>query len=166
MTSTEALDPFNSGQEKINIKLSMVASVLPQVSPVNTVETGLAVVSVNPLSTLTNTYWKLMKLNGETVTMAGQQKREAYIQLNAEQETLKGFGSCNQFQGSFTVKGNDLSFGPVAATRIACLEGMTVESHFFNVLELTSYYSINEHDLTLLDNAKHPIERFQAQYLN
>ncbi|MEW6996688.1 YbaY family lipoprotein [Colwelliaceae bacterium BS250] len=162
MTSTEHLDPFRSSQDNINIKLSSVAHNQSQ----NSTQETLAVVSVNPLATLSNTYWKLLKLNGEAVNMSDQQKREAFIQFTDGQNIIKGFASCNNFQGSFVDNGNDLSFGKIAVMQMSCLKGMDVESKFLQVLELTTYYSIHQHELTLLDNNKKPIARFQAQYFN
>lgn len=165
MTSTEHINPFADNPDKINIKLSSVAT--RQTSHIKTTaDNGLAVVSVNPLSSLSNTYWKLMTLNGKAVNMTHDQKREAFFQLNEAQGTVKGFGSCNQLQGSFKAKGNYLNFGPIASTRKACIKNMNVESKFLAVLDQTAYYSIHEHDLTLLDNTKKPIARFHAQYFN
>ncbi|HCM46118.1 MAG TPA: hypothetical protein DIS98_00910 [Colwellia sp.] len=177
MTSTEHLNPFKD-PTNINIKLSSVGRSLP-LNPVTKsvgksvdnlslihVDSGLAVVSVNPLSKLSNTYWKLMTLNNEVVTMTKQQKREAFIQLNDELKSVKGFGSCNQFQGGFKLNGNTLNFTAISSTKMACLNSSNVETKFLNVLALTGYYSIHEHDLTLLNNAKKPIATFQAQYFN
>jgi putative lipoprotein len=177
MASTEHLNPFKDSTN-INIKLSIVGRSVPSSpvaksagksvdnsSPIH-VDSGLAVVSVNPLSTLSNTYWKLMTLNNEVVTMTKQQKREAFIQLNDELKSVKGFGSCNQFQGRFKLNGNTLNFRAISSTQMACLNSSNVETKFLNVLALTGYYSIHEHDLTLLNNAKKPIATFQAQYFN
>jgi putative lipoprotein len=169
MTSTEHLDPFKNTESLNKIKLSKIASAAPKkalVEKLSQVDTGLAVVSVNPLAPLGNTYWKLLELGGETVEMAEKQKREAFLQLNDELGTVKGFGSCNNFQGTFAVKGNDLSFGPIAATRKACLNNMDLEASYFKMLEQTGYYSIHEHNLTLMNNAKKPIARFEAVYFN
>jgi putative lipoprotein len=166
MMSTEQLDPFNPIQETINIKLSAVASAVSQEPSARSVEPNLAIVSEHALSTLTNTYWKLMTLNGEAVKMAERQKREAFFQLKDGQGIIKGFGSCNKFRGAFTVSGSHLSLAPIAATSMACVNGMTVEGQFFKVLEQTAHYSIRGHDLTLLDRTKQPLAHFHAQYFN
>lgn len=166
MTSTEQLDPFRNSHDRINIKLSTVAHKTLQSSAGKSVDKAKDSLTATPLSTLTNTYWKLMTLNDEAVIMSDQQKREAFIQLSDVNNTVKGFGSCNQFQGTFIVNDNNLSFASIAATRKACLNGMDMESKLLQVLELTSYYSINHHDLTLFDSEKQIIVRFQAQYFN
>jgi hypothetical protein len=54
-------------------------------------DTGLAVVSVNPLAELSNTYWKLLSLNEIDVAMAEEQKKGAFLQLRAGMDTESGF---------------------------------------------------------------------------
>jgi putative lipoprotein len=175
MTSTEQINPFKE-PNTIHIKLSSIVRSLSSAtqsvgksgekSSHRHGYEGLTVISVNPLSTLSNTYWKLMTLNEDMVIMTNQQKREAFIQLDSNRKAVKGFGSCNQFTGKFKVKGNSLNFGAIASTQIACFNNSNVESNFLNVLALTNYYSIHEHHLTLLDNTKKPIASFEAQYFN
>jgi putative lipoprotein len=163
MTSTEAFDPFKSADDAIKIKLSMVGHGKKSAT-LTTPDTGLAVVSVNPLATLTNTYWKLLSIGGEEVVMAENQAREAYVQMNDNDKSVKGFAGCNQIMGTFEASGNRIKFGPIAATRKACMSGMETESAFVKVLEDAGYFSIHEHNMTLLNGEKKPIARFQAQY--
>ncbi len=112
-TSTEQLNPFRKPEEDIVIKLRMVnVAIEKQQSAIaHNADTGLVVVSVDPFSELTNTYWKLVSLNGIDVAMAEEQTREAFLQLRADNSSVKGFGCCNAFTGSYKVNGNDLRFG-------------------------------------------------------
>ena len=167
-TSTERLDPFKHPEDAIVIKLSMVGSnkAQEQAAPLHDADTGLAVVSVNPLAELANTYWKLISLNETDVTMAEEQTREAFLQLRDDNKSVKGFAGCNAFTGSYSVNGNDLSIGPLAATRKACPAGMNTETEFLQVLEEAAYYSIHEEALTLLNERKKPIARFVAVYFD
>ncbi len=163
MTSTQSLNPFKSDSKDIKIMLSMVGHSKAHASA-GKPDTGLAVVSVNPLAELKNTYWKLISLQGKDVVMDEKQKREAFFQLNSDEQSIKGFAGCNQLMGSYETEGNNLSFSKIAATRKACMVGMDTESAFMKTLTDTQYYSIHEHHLTLLNAAKKPIARFQAQY--
>jgi putative lipoprotein len=166
-TSTRQLDPFRDTHTPIEIILSKIgANKLTQQAEDRHPDSGRAVVSVNPLAELTNTYWKLLTVNEKPVTMAEQQPREAFLQLVNNELTLKGFTGCNNFIGSYTVKGNSLSFESVATTRKACFYGIENESTFIQALEDTRFYSILEHALTLLNNEKHPIARLEAVYFN
>lgn len=167
-TSATRLDPFKRPDEAISIELRMIGSTGEQLQSAPTVEadTGLAVVSVNPLAELANTYWKLISLNESDVTMAEEQTREAFLQLRDDNKSVKGFAGCNAFTGSYSVNGNGLDIGPLAATRKACLAGMDTETEFLQALEDTAYYSIHEETLTLLSEWKQPIARLVAVYFD
>ncbi len=165
MTSTESLDPFKANGKDIKIRLSMVNHNKRNTSA-GKPDTGLAVVSVNPLADLSNTYWKLTSLQGQAVVMGEKQKREAFLQLNGKDESIKGFAGCNQMMGSYKSNGNKLSFNKLGATRKACIEGMETEAAFMQILSDTQYFSIHEHNMTLLNADKKPIAKFKAQYFN
>jgi putative lipoprotein len=166
-TSTRQLDPFRETHTPIEIILSKIgANRLTQQAEGHHPDTGLAVVSVNPLAELTNTYWKLLTVNEKPVIISAQQPKEAFLQLVNNDLAVKGFAGCNNFIGSYTVKGNSLSFESVAATRKACLYGMENESKFMQALEDARFYSIHEHALTLLNKEKRPIARLEAVYFN
>jgi putative lipoprotein len=123
-------------------------------------------VTATPMASLSNTYWKLIRLHGKDVFMAKQQTREAYLQLKTADHSVKGFGSCNSLRGSFKVDGHSLTFGPILTTRKSCVSVMGVESAFTGALADTNYYRINENNLTLLNRAKQSIAHFKAQYFN
>jgi heat shock protein HslJ len=62
-----------------------------------------------------------------------------------------GNGGCNMFQGSYDVQGNDLTFGPLAATRMACpTPQMEVEQLFFRNLAKVASYQLEGNTLNLL----------------
>jgi putative lipoprotein len=165
-TSTEQLNPFGAPEEDIVIMLTKVSATEEQQQSTQSqeVETGMAVVSVNALAELTNTYWKLLSLNEVEVTMSAEQTREAFLQLRADDNSVKGFAGCNAFAGGYTVKGNELSIGPLAVSRKFCSAGMETESEFVGVLESTAHFSIHGETLILLNDKKRPIGRFAAMY--
>lgn len=63
-------------------------------------------------------------------------------------EKVHGRGGCNAFNGSVTIEGKEISFGPVASTKMACPGNG--ESLFFQTLSKVNVYSINESELTLI----------------
>ncbi len=170
MTTTEAFDPFNDNIEPIELKLSVVArthtTTTSHEAHQHSVETGLAVVSVDPLAPLSNTYWKLLSIQEQVVSMEPGQEREVFFQLQEDALRLKGFAGCNELMGSYLANGNELEFSQIGATRKACQVGMQTESQFIEVLTSTRHFSIHEHTLTLFNEAKRPIARFEAQYFN
>jgi META domain len=42
------------------------------------------------------------------------------VTLNVAEETASGSGPCNQFRLPFSVDGDELTTGPIAATKVAC----------------------------------------------
>ena len=122
---------------------------------------GLAIVSVNPLAT---------RPTAGNSSASAEHRRDGRgpgeSLLRDEGSAVKGFAGCNQLTGTFTTSGNDLTLGPLALTRRACINGMETESAFVAALEATRYFSIHEHAMTLLNAAKEPIAAFEAQYFN
>ena len=67
---------------------------------------------------------------------------------------VSGFGGCNGFGGSYTLDGDSMQIGPLAATRKACVEPEGVgelESWYFAALERVATWSIHEGRLQLRD---------------
>jgi heat shock protein HslJ len=93
-------------------------------------------------------------------------QRTSTLQLRNDIKSVNGFAGCNTFTGSCTVNGNDLSFGPLAATRKACPAGTETETEFFQMLDGTTHFSIHEETLTLLNERKKPVCRLVAVYFD
>ena len=63
---------------------------------------------------------------------------------------VTGSGGCNRFSGSYQSDQRSLRFGPLASTRMACLD-MDTETAFLRALERTRHYRIRGRTLDLLD---------------
>lgn len=125
-------------------------------------ETAQAADTTKPDVTLTNTYWKLVELDGAAVE-PGDGKEPHMILRGADQ--VGGYAGCNQFTGSVTVTGDGLSFGPIASTRRMCPEVMGQEDAFLQALEQASRYGISGEDLAV-ENANGVVTmRFVAVYM-
>ena len=167
MTSTQTLDAFTAPNELPRIRLVSVGRASSSPSETRGADTGLAVVFVNPLATLTNIYWKLLSLGETPVLMAKGQQRETFFQMREDRNNgVRGFAGCNQLAGAATTSGNDLTIEQLALTRRAGIGGMETESAFVNALEATRYFSIHEHSMRLLNAGKKPIAIFEAQHFN
>jgi len=59
--------------------------------------------------------------------------------------TVSGNAGCNTFSGTYTVDGSNLTFGPLATTRMAC-EGAkgTIETAYVTALQATTAYEITD----------------------
>ena len=125
-------------------------------------EAARAADASKPDVALTNTYWKLVELDGAAVEPG--EGRELHMILRGEDQ-VGGYAGCNQFTGSVTVSGDGLSFGPIASTRRMCPEVMHQEDAFLQALEQASRYDISGEDLAV-ENANGEVTmRFVAVYM-
>ena len=112
---------------------------------------------------LRDTYWKLVEVAGDPVaTPEGQ--REAHMVLASEESQVRGHAGCNRFSGSYENEDSRLSFGPLAATMMACLEGMDTEKAFLAALEKADRYEIKGQTMTLYGGDE-VVARFEAVHL-
>jgi len=132
------------------------ADVLMRMAPRSTAETSTA--------TLENTYWKLMRLGGETVAVADG-KREPHFILQPEQKLVAGSGGCNRLIGSYALDGEKLSFSQVAGTRMACPDGMDVEQAFHTALRNVATWRIDDETLELFDASGALVAQFESRYM-
>src|SRR5688572_18659922 len=69
--------------------------------------------------------------------------------------TVSGSAGCNTFNGTYTVDGSSISFGPLASTKMACpVADMAVETAFLAGLAGAKTWSIQALFLTLEGAAK------------
>lgn len=115
-------------------------------------------------SQLRNTYWRLVRLEGESVQAVVQQ-REPHLVFAAEGERVSGSGGCNRLLGTFAVDGERIELSPMAATRMACPEGMAQERRFVRSLEQVVRYRIHGSHLELFADESQAVARFEAVVL-
>jgi uncharacterized lipoprotein YbaY/heat shock protein HslJ len=113
---------------------------------------------------LENTYWKLVRLGATTVTLAEKQQ-EPYFVLQPETGRVIGSGGCNRMTGSYTLAGDKLTFGQMAATMMACAEGMDVEREFHKALRQVASWRIEGETLELFDAGGVSTAQFESRYL-
>jgi copper homeostasis protein (lipoprotein) len=115
-------------------------------------------------SPLQETYWKLTRLDGKPVILAEKQREPSLI-IRSEQNRVTGFGGCNNFTGGYKLNGGDITFTGVAATRMACLQGMDIEGALFSALEKVRTWKISGEHLELFDASGGVLARFEARAL-
>jgi heat shock protein HslJ len=110
-------------------------------------------------TTLRNTYWKLVELNGAPVhTQEGQ--REVHLSLRMDAPSVRGFAGCNMFEGTYALDGTKLRFEKLVATLTAC---PFEEAAYLAALETVSTYRILGETLVLFGDAGQ-VARFRAVY--
>lgn len=111
------------------------------------------------------TYWKLIELNGQSVTMSENQSREQHMILQASDSTVKGHGGCNGFGGNYELKpGDRIKFSKIVSTMMAC-DNTEMENRFFKVLETADNYNLVNDTLVLNKARMAPLARFKAVLL-
>jgi uncharacterized lipoprotein YbaY/heat shock protein HslJ len=117
-----------------------------------------------PTATLENTYWKLMRLGSQPVTVADNQ-REPHFVLQSETKRVSGSGGCNRMMGSYTLDGDKLAFSQMAGTMMACPEGMDLEQAFHAALQKVAKWRIDGETLELFDAAGVSVAGFESRYM-
>lgn len=113
-------------------------------------------------SSLRNTYWKLVTLNGDPVKVAERQ-REAHLIFAKDEARVSGSTGCNRVMGPFEADGSKLHFGNLISTRMACLGGgMELEQKFLQTLTKVESYRISGSHLEMLDASGTVVARFEA----
>jgi len=102
--------------------------------------------------------WQLIELNAKTAP-AGAGGRRVTLRFDADSARVTGFAGCNRFGGSYTMAGDSLRFGPLATTRMACTEGMQLESDLTAALMATRRYELTSTQLKLF-GASGAVARF------
>ena len=123
----------------------------------------------SPLASLTETYWKLIELDGHKVQMGKTQKREAHFILHNQDKRIPGFNGCNRFFGQFSVTLVDssrgqLTIGALGATKMACHDLAIREQRVMRVYYDQVSFEISGETLTLFNKDLKALAKFEAIY--
>ena len=121
--------------------------------------------AVGGSATLENTYWKLLTLGVKPVEVVERQ-REPHLILQPAQKRIAGSGGCNRLIGSYTLAGEQLAFGRVAATMMACPQGMETERAFLDALTKVAQWRADGQRLTLLSAGGEALAQFESRPIN
>jgi copper homeostasis protein (lipoprotein) len=113
-------------------------------------------------ATLENTSWKLTGL-GDSPVRAPSPQREAYFLLDPANHRVSGSGGCNRLAGSYELNGDQLKFGQMAGTMMACPEGMDTERAFLQSLGQVTRWKITGQSLELYDADGKVLAKFKAR---
>ncbi|ROS00105.1 putative lipoprotein [Sinobacterium caligoides] len=119
---------------------------------------------VSSNASLTNTYWKLMTLNGESVDV-GAGDKEVYLQLMSENKAIRGFSGCNRYMGEYRIGSDGLKFGPIGSTMKACMKGMELEQSYLKALEDMHSVVVRGETLTMKNHAGDVVASFESRYM-
>lgn len=116
-------------------------------------------------ASLTNTYWRIVRLAGEKVGPV-EGHREPHLLLATESRFRATVG-CNQIVGGYDLDGGALKFGAAASTMMACPPPLDeLERRLAETLKRTARWRINSQFLELEDGDGKAIALLQSVYLN
>ncbi|NGP52900.1 META domain-containing protein [Thioalkalivibrio sp. XN8] len=100
-----------------------------------------------PVDLLAGREWVVEDLDGGGII----DRSRVTLVFDAAERRVHGRASCNTYTGGFVLTGEGLSFGNVAATRMACPEAlMNQERKFFRILEGVNRFDIDATGALLL----------------
>ncbi len=134
-TTTEYIDPFAGNPVQVLVR-RVAEPVQADVTP------------------LEGTVWVLDTLGGEAAA-TGAGGRPADLELTAGEQRAAGFAGCNRYTGSYSREGasqlgSPLSFGDMAVTMMACVEGGELERAYLQMLGRVDLFHLRGTTLTLL----------------
>jgi len=91
--------------------------------------------------------WILSELNGTPVQTSNTDK-DASLKFSPDDMRVSGSGGCNRFNGSFTMKKEALTFGPLAATKMMCPD-IAFEDAYFAALAKVKAFEVKDNALFL-----------------
>jgi heat shock protein HslJ len=109
---------------------------------------------------LAGTYWKAIELAGKPVPLQGS-SHEAYLMLQ-EGGRVYGSDGCNQVAGTYQLKHTAVTFGEMAATRMACIDAGGIDVAFRDALKSARRLTVVGERLALLDSSGKRVAMFLA----
>lgn len=121
--------------------------------------------TTSPDESLINTYWKLVMLDGAPV-VTHEDFREAHLVLHQEASRLAGATGCNTLMGSYRVENEQIAFGQIASTKMACpTTQMKTERDFLTALKQVTAWSVDGATLVLSGDNNELLAAFEAVHL-
>jgi heat shock protein HslJ len=101
--------------------------------------------------------WDVVQV-GEMQNPQGNGGRPATLRFDTQAQRAAGNSGCNRYSATYRLSGDSLSFGPAISTRMACAEGMDLETAWLGALAKITTWSATESTLTL-NGADGPLAR-------
>ena len=116
-----------------------------------------------PAASLENTEWKVKELGGKAVQVENENQRPHIILRPASQQ-VSGFGGCNNFQGVYDLKDDNVRFRNMLGTLRACVDQAMNERErqFMDALSATTSFKLKGGTLELFDGSR-VVARFSTK---
>lgn len=112
---------------------------------------------------LTNTHWRLVRLDGEQIEIKSKKASAPYILLNADKQRVTGTDGCNRLMGNYTLDDDNLRLSNLAGTLMACPKPiMQTAQNFKQVLGSIRSYRVLANYLAVYNDQHERIAAFRA----
>jgi heat shock protein HslJ len=106
---------------------------------------------------LEGTTWRIVQVDGAEVRRTDDLNMAPHLRILSAEGQVHGATGCNRFSGRYMADGTSVRFGPLATTRMACVDGSLAaqESRILDVLNATDGYRIDGRWLWLMVGGQH-----------
>jgi heat shock protein HslJ len=119
--------------------------ILTMVSVAGGCVSGPKNIPTDPMALLSGTSWQLGKIGDQPVL----EDTQPTLQF-AQGGQVSGSGSCNRFSGTVKLSGETITFGPLAATRMACADPINAqETQYFYALSTAQRFVLQGNSLQI-----------------
>lgn len=126
--------------------------------------TGSGPATAPTAAALEGTYWRAIELAGQPAPVQNP-RREAHLQF-MPQGRITGSDGCNRVMGPYRLDDEErVSFGPIAATQMACLDASGTERLFRDALRRAVRLTVRGERLELFDASGNRLAAFSASRL-
>ena len=105
--------------------------------------------------------WELVSL-GERDHPLGAGGKPATLRFDAAARRAGGNAGCNRYSAAYVLAGDSLRFEAAMSTRMACTEGMELESAWLGAMSHVATWSATDSTLTL-GGREGPLARFEER---
>jgi heat shock protein HslJ len=110
---------------------------------------------------LEGTSWNALELYGTAVAVASRAGDRAPHLVFGAGGRMSGADGCNRLTGSYTLKGNGITFGEIAGTLMACPKTDELTNRFRAALKGTSHWRMVEGRLQFYGATGKPLAVFE-----
>jgi Asp-tRNA(Asn)/Glu-tRNA(Gln) amidotransferase A subunit family amidase/heat shock protein HslJ len=111
---------------------------------------------------LVGTAWNAVELSGTALPQQSAPERAPHLVFAADGK-LSGADGCNRLSGSYTVKSDAITFGPIASTRMACPGAEEIARRFLAALRGTGHWRLTEGRMEFYGATGKPLAVFERR---
>jgi heat shock protein HslJ len=95
--------------------------------------------------------WKLTEFGERSDVPDAKNGQVLTLLFDTAKNQVSGFAGCNQFSGGYTLDGKDgIKIGPLAVTKMACPQGMELETAYLGALDSAQRFKLIGAELQVL----------------